>query len=159
MDGITQQFMSLESNVGNCEQVPAPISGQFTADYNGRWISNSDFDYTLGVYLFEIQSLSVTTQEFTALIQLVSQKMKYYSQLGMKLNLAGNLLIWMTLSLGITTDRSNGITVTQYFETTAFPPYVLNREYQQGSFSNKTATCKAPSVATFDQSNSLLVSM
>lgn len=157
--GMTQEFMSLQSDAGDCSEVAAPITGSFLADFNGHWESNAKFDYSLAIYRFDFQALTVTTAQFYRVVQYIESKMAAFGSLGKKENLAGNLLLWMTVSFGVPTSDSNSeLETIQYFQLTSFPQYVFNRQYIQGAIINQSSYCVAPSIGLFDEANALLVS-
>ena len=155
--GMTQEFMSLQIDAGDCSEVAAPITGSFLADFNGNWESNAKFDYSLAIYRFDFQALTVNNVQFAEVMEYIQSRMLAFGDMGMRENLAGNLLLWMTMSFGIPTSDSGLLETIQYFQLTSFPQHVFNRQYIQGSIINETSYCVAPSIGVFDEANALLV--
>lgn len=153
---ISQQFMSLESNAGNCESVQSPVTGEFLADANGNWQSNPDFDYTLAIYSFDFQAFSTSLTEYVMAMQNLQSLMNELGRVAMTQNLIGNLMLWMSFSKNFGSEFTEA-TGSLLFTLTGSPNYVFNRAYQVGTFANVHGTCTASSFAQFSKAESMLV--
>lgn len=168
--GVSQQYISLQSNNGVCETVPAPITGTFLADTSGNWQSSSLFDYTKASYLFQFQDLRLDASSYSAMIYNVKNKLEPYALLSQTSNLGLNLLLWMVMneffsssgsqqytpSGTIDSDGDSDGTATQIFALTGEPQYVFNRQYIVGSMLNQTGRCDLVGATSMEPTAALL---
>jgi len=159
--GISQQYISLQSNNGICESVPAPLTGTFLADINGNWQASEHFDVTLAAYIFQFQDLNVDLATYSMMISNLQTKLEQYALLSQTSNLGINLLMWMVLSElfyapHVSSSASSASNVSQTFALTGQPQYVFDRQYIVGSLLNATGRCNLVGSTSFDPTAGLL---
>lgn len=154
LSGIQQQFMSLESNAGICESVLQPLTGTFTADTLGHWLGTSNYTYSLGIYVFDLQTFNGDNEDFAEMINTFEGTVQMLGEIATKQNLAINLLLWMAFGSSFSVGE-----YVQLFTLTGDPQAVFDRDYISGALSTVSYDCNATAIAQFDVSTYLLVSM
>jgi hypothetical protein len=132
--GVTSQFVSIDSNAGDCQQVPVALTGTYIADSSGYWAGKENFTYNLALYEFSFVNFVATTQEYASIIGQLAALLEYQSQVMLTSDLAVNL-IYLQSGLAIFTSKG----YNQMMQFSAVPGAVYNRNYQYVGFSEKAS--------------------
>lgn len=83
IDARTKTFITLDKFSGLCAdddsletccEVPASITGNYFADNNGLWNTESGFSYVRQIYSTSLTSITYTNEEWKVLIHTIQDK-------------------------------------------------------------------------------------
>lgn len=96
---MTQEFMSLSSDSGNCVPIKRSISDKFTADANGVWNGQTGYQYSLEQYTFITTQLEVSNHEYESILKLAEMVTNALGKQALNFDLSQNLLYWTSWQL------------------------------------------------------------
>lgn len=154
VQGVNQQFMSLQSSSGICTPVLTPVTGSYYIDTQGLWETTAGFSYTKSLYKFEFTGFLGEYNTFYKLLNDTYNELVSYGHLHAANNdLAYNLVLWSFF----TTKVPDPITgVPQSLILTGDTSVIFDRQSIYGLISNINGDCQSQSVAGFDPSDNLL---
>jgi hypothetical protein len=140
-------YLSLSQDTGSCSQVTKVISGVFLADTHGNWEGSLDFEYRSAIYVMTLRNFNGEKNQFTSLLNTGFEVLDSLSTLSYDLNLAGNLIIWMAITMtGQTSDHLH--TLQLYGD----PKIIFNLPTLVTSLSNEENNCDVRSSVMYDRS-------
>eukprot|EP00981_Chlorochromonas_danica_P008198 scaffold2062_cov181-Ochromonas_danica.AAC.2 len=163
-DSISQAFISLQQDAGNCDSVPIAVNGQYLADMEGNWQGTPDYLSSNAVYTvtfsnFEINSVSQYEQMMTSFYSSLSQQ----GSIAIHHNLAFNLVMMMSfvqyysVAYPSTENFSAiGFGQLQSISYTAIPAVVFNLEHSRSNTASVHGFCNITGYSSYDQANSII---
>ena len=138
---ITQKFVALSADAGNCLEIPKPWTiSSILADRNGYWSGQPGFQPNEACYEFSLFNFEATTEEYKAWLKRIDAAITDLGNLAKTQDLATNLLFWSSWSFSSPTDSETG-PVDQTVILTGNPRYIMNNEGIQGTIANVTSDC------------------
>ncbi len=163
---VSEAYISLTTDGGDCNTVPISITGTYLADYNGNWAGTPEYEESLALY-----QLSFSNFEITSELQYNEMMSNFYTNLvnigdkAKTYNLAENLIYWMTYvdyydiqSPSLTNFTGVGYGQLQTLQLTADPAIVFDLLHNIQRFSSKRGKCPVSSYTTYDQANHIFES-
>lgn len=164
-NSISQAFISLESDAGDCNTVPVEINGNYLADRHGTWngfpgFSDSEAIYGIEFSNFQIDSIAQYEQMMD---QFYTSLNSFATNESVRLSLAENLIFWMTyveyysIENPLTTNLSAvGYGQLQTFELLGTPAVVFDLDHIVGRVASVSGVCSVLSYSNYDQANHIM---
>jgi hypothetical protein len=158
---ITQAFISLSPDSGNCNTVPISITASYYADIHGHWEGTAEFDYYQSSYQFQFSSFSVSSMsQYQRMMQTYLESLQSWGQISAQENLGVNIILWMSLirfysvaDPTITDFVGIGSGNLQYLTLSGDPSVVYNGRYSGLALGSPDGFCKIPSLVVYDEAN------
>jgi hypothetical protein len=161
---ISQPFIAITVNAGDCQTVPIAVTNSFMADDQGNWIGSPDFVYSFAPYSISFNNFQVSTNDqYSAMMLAFEKGLETVGAIATTQNLPQNLMFWMSYVQYYSVDfptatnfSSIGHGQLQYLQMTGDPSQVFDLSYTQGHLMNQNGYCGIDSYASFDQANAML---
>jgi hypothetical protein len=156
-ENLTNTFISLDPNAGNCSEVPQTVTGKFMSDIKGNWITNTDFSYILNSYSVNLLGLQYTNARWSRVMTEVTAQVKVVGEKGANRDYAWNMVVWSSFTANFKTQEEGSMT----FSSEGRAGIIFNKEIgaiQAGSRvgSNSSKVCDAVTSYNFDPVSSFL---
>jgi hypothetical protein len=159
-----QAFISLESDAGQCNTVPITVTDTFLADNTGKWIGEEGFSATNAIYILKLAGYNIqTNSQYESMMNSFYSKLVKFGTHAAHLNLAENLVFWMTFieyySLNYPTSTNSTLlsnSQVQSFSLTGQPGVVFNVDHLEGRVSSYSGICPVSSLASYDRANHVM---
>ena len=157
---ITQAFVSLDINSGNCKYVPKTWTNPLLyLDSNGVWQGLPGFQNQLAAYQFFIYDFLATPQLYNEWLTNVMARVKSTGDNLVKRDLAYSILYWSSWSYS-SPITYGGITSTTTIAMAADPISILNNEGLQGTIASVNNDCYlSSSTQSFNSANGLFTTI
>ena len=138
---ITQRFVALSPDAGNCLEIPKPWTiSSILADRNGYWSGQPGFQSNEACYQFSLFNFESTTENYKTWLKTIDDAITSVGNLAKTQDLATNLLYWSSWSFSSSTDTDSG-PVDQTVILAGNPRYIMNNEGIQGTIANISSDC------------------
>ena len=155
--GINAKYISLDITSGVCTSVIKSVSGAYIADASGNWAGSSDFLYSRGIYDLNLVDASITETQYNEIMALAFQQTNGLGNLSKTLDLAMNLLIYVSWQLYCDPNTYSycAAYAGQTFAFTADASYVFAQSHVATTLSNINGDCTSYSTSSYDLANSI----
>ena len=141
-----EEYVSLDSSSGQCEEVVRTLTGTYYASSDGIWEGSVGYQYTNSIYRFSFQGMKTTDAQFKdTLNKLKKDQLVPVGAKQEQFNLAYNLLVWMHYSTQFTIGDS-----VQLFGMSGDPADVFGLDYVFGGIANNQFLCDPNPVISYD---------
>ncbi len=82
----------------NCELIPVVNTGSYLATISGEWEGSTNFLYSKAAYSLTVTSFTASLREYDIMMNSIYESLVVIGQQASQSDLAGNLLIWMSLA-------------------------------------------------------------
>lgn len=90
-----QKFVAVDQSSGDCNPVARPYSFPLiSADYDGNWLGQYDFNANKNYYMFNLYALSLTQSSYEAFMTRMGNAVRQVGEISKYHELSTNLLTW-----------------------------------------------------------------
>lgn len=146
-NALVKEYISLDSNDGNCRSVQKPITDVYYGSSTGIWSGSSGFKFASALYLLEFNNYNYDNSHYRNHMRTIKEELDELGQLATTQDLGMNLLYWMAW------ERFVGPTSSNIFEMMGNSLYVLNRQYLFCTVASVEGECNEPPASSIDQAN------
>ena len=132
-----QEFLSLSFDSGDCHEVPKLyVLPSLSADYDGHWEGQEQFEEAKSAYRFELYDFSATDIEYKEFMLEMKHAIIEMGEKGKTHDLAINLLFWSFWQHDIPhNDQIHRLSMT------GDPAYIFDLDQLQGTIANVDCEC------------------
>jgi hypothetical protein len=147
---VTQQYISLTTGQGICENVPRPITGKFLISNDGYWEGSTEFLYAHALLSIELNNYKADQAQYASDFT----DLKYYllqlvSAISVDQNLAWNLLLLM--------EQKNSLDLGGYAQSVSYtvtPSAVFTTDVKFAAMSSRRqGPCSVVSLPTYSEAD------
>lgn len=161
---INQRYIALNTEGGECNEVPIVLSGTYLADTAGNWAGSPDFVYSKAAYSLTLSNFEAEShEEYVRMMDTFHKSLVVIGNKAKSENLIYTLLQWMSFvkyyyveDPSLVDFRSVGYGQLQAMELTGNPSVVFDLPYTQVTISSTHGICPLVADAVYDQANAKL---
>ena len=90
---LTSTFISLSQEDGDCRELPLSITGEFYADENGAWSSNTDFSTNRALYGANLNNMQFTSEDWTQAMDRIIERLEWNTRKSANRDFAFNVVL------------------------------------------------------------------
>lgn len=146
----TKEFITPNSNDGDCSSVLRTVDGTYYADFTGQWNGDTNFQYSNALYQLNFQHFRYSVKEYTKMMNYVGKQLDYIGETAYNRNLAENIIYWVSWQVSIP-DPSSANT----FQMLGSPGVIFDRQFRFGMVGNVNGECLVTRETSYDRANNL----
>ncbi len=140
-----QEFLSLSFDAGDCHYVPKTyIFPSLSADYDGHWEGEEEFEEAKSAYRFGLYDFSATELQYKEFMGEMRDAIFAMGEKGKSHNLAINLLFWSFWQHDIPHNDE-----VQRLSMAGDPAYIFDLDQLQGTISSVNCECETNETEKF----------
>jgi hypothetical protein len=144
----TKQFITPNSNDGDCTAVLRPVDGEYLADRLGFWSGAILFQYSNALYQVNMRHFKATSKEYRKMMRTVGYELDQIASTSFDRNLAGNIAYWVAWQTPLPGTSSR-------LHMLGSPTIIFDRQLRFGMLAGVNGECLVSRETNFDQANSL----
>lgn len=146
----TKEFITPNSNDGDCSTVLRTVDGTYYADFIGQWSGESNFQYSNALYQLNLNNFRYSLKDYSKMMKYVGQQLDYIGAGAYDRNLAGNIMYWISWQVSIPDPTS-----ANTFQMLGSPSVIFDRQFRFGMVGNVNGECLVTRDTSYDRANNL----
>jgi hypothetical protein len=143
----TKQFITPNSDDGDCVAVLRPVDGEYFGDRLGFWSGEILFQYSNALYQVNMRHFKETKKDYRRMMTEVSYELDQIASTSYDRNLAENIAYWVAWQTPLPGTSST-------FQMLGSPSIIFDRQLRFGMLSGVKGECLVSRETNFDRANS-----